>query len=52
MNLCLLQGVRARYRDWKYIIDGDGGDENLKHSLTYSGGLSRGYTRNYATSES
>jgi len=30
MNLSLLQGIRSRYPDWKYIIDGDGGDENLK----------------------
>ena len=80
MNLALLQGIRSRYPDWKYILDGDGGDENLKdypieenpeltirsvlnnmmlyhegwgvesikHSLTYSGGLSRGYMRTYA----
>jgi asparagine synthase (glutamine-hydrolysing) len=80
MNLSLLQGIRSRYPDWKYILDGDGGDENLKdypieenpeltirsvlnnmmlyhegwgvesikHSLTYSGGLSRGYMRTYA----
>jgi asparagine synthase (glutamine-hydrolysing) len=80
MNLNLLQAVRSRYPDWKYVIDGDGGDENLKdypieenpeltiksvlnnlmlyhegwgvnsikHSLTYSGGLSRGYMRTYA----
>ena len=80
MNLALLKGIRSRYPDWKYIIDGDGGNENLKdypiednpeltirsvlnnlmlyhegwgvdsikHSLTYSGGLSRGYTRTYA----
>ncbi len=77
MNLALLKGIRTRYPDWKFIIDGDGGDENLKdypieenpeltirsvlnnlmlyhegwgvdsikHSLTYSGGLSRGYMR-------
>ena len=77
MNLALLKGIREKYPDWKYLIDGDGGDENLKdypieenpeltiksvlnnlmlyhegwgvdsikHSLTYSGGLSRGYTR-------
>ena len=83
MNLALLQGIRSRYPDWKYMIDGDGGDENLKdypieenpeltirsvlnnlmlyhegwgvdsikHSLTYSGGLSRGYMRTYATGE-
>jgi asparagine synthase (glutamine-hydrolysing) len=80
MNYALLQGVRSRYPEWKYIIDGDGGDENLKdypieenpeltirsvlnnlmlyhegwgvesikHSLTYSGGLSRGYMRTCA----
>jgi asparagine synthase (glutamine-hydrolysing) len=80
MNLSLLQGIRSRYPHWKYIIDGDGGDENLKdypieenpeltirsvlnnlmlyhegwgvesikHSLTYSGGLSRGYMRTLA----
>lgn len=83
MNLALLQGIRSRYPDWKFIIDGEGGDENLKdypieenpeltiksvlnnlmlyhegwgvdsikHSLTYSGGLSRGYMRSYATAE-
>jgi asparagine synthase (glutamine-hydrolysing) len=80
MNLALLQGIRSKYPQWKYIIDGDGGDENLKdypieenpeltirsvlnnlmlyhegwgvdsikHSLTYSGGLSRGYMRTFA----
>lgn len=80
MNLSLMQGIRSRYPEWKYIIDGDGGDENLKdypieenpeltirsvlnnlmlyhegwgvesikHSLTYSGGLSRGYMRTFA----
>ena len=83
MNLSLLQGIRSRYPEWKYIIDGDGGDENLKdypieenpeltiksvlnnlmlyhegwgvesikHSLTYSGGLSRGYMRTFATGD-
>jgi asparagine synthase (glutamine-hydrolysing) len=83
MNLSLLQGIRSRYPDWKFIIDGDGGDENLKdypieenpeltirsvlnnlmlyhegwgvesikHSLTYSGGLSRGYMRTYSPSD-
>jgi asparagine synthase (glutamine-hydrolysing) len=83
MNLSLLQGIRTRYPDWKYLIDGDGGDENLKdypieenpeltiksvlnnlmlyhegwgvesikHSLTYSGGLSRGYMRTFATGD-
>jgi asparagine synthase (glutamine-hydrolysing) len=81
MALALGRGVRARYPDWRYLIDGDGGDENLKdypieenpeltirsvinnpmlyqegwgvgkikHSLTYSGGLSRSYARTYAT---
>lgn len=80
MVLALCRGVRARYPNWRYLLDGDGGDENLKdypieenpeltirsvihnqmlyqegwgvgkikHSLTYSGGLSRSYTRTYA----
>lgn len=80
MGLALCRGIRARYPDWKYLIDGDGGDENLKdypieenpeltirsvvnnlmlyqegwgvgrikHSLTYSGGLSRSFLRTYA----
>lgn len=83
MNFALLQGIRKRYPKWTYMIDGDGGDENLKdypieenpeltirsvlnnlmlyqegwgvdsmkHSLTYSGGLSRGYMRTYAPAE-
>ena len=83
MNLALLEEIRKRYPDWKYMLDGDGGDENLKdypieenpeltirsvlnnlmlyhegwgvgkmkHSLTYSGGLSRGYMRTYATAD-
>jgi asparagine synthase (glutamine-hydrolysing) len=77
--LCLLQGIRERYPSLKYLLDGDGGDENLKsypledsdltlssvlrnpmlyqegwgvenmkHSPTYSGGLSRAYVRTYA----
>ena len=77
--LCLLRGIRERYPNLKYLLDGDGGDENLKdypledsdltlssvlrnpllyqegwgvdaikHSLTYSGGLSRSYVRTYA----
>lgn len=82
MVLELCRGIRARYPDWRYLLDGDGGDENLKdypihespeltirsvlnnlmlyqegwgvgtikHSLTYSGGLSRSYTRTYAPS--
>jgi asparagine synthase (glutamine-hydrolysing) len=81
MALALGHGIRARYPGWRYLIDGDGGDENLKdypieenpeltirsvinnpmlyqegwgvgkikHSLTYSGGLSRSYARTYAT---
>lgn len=80
MVLALYRGIRERYSGWKYLLDGDGGDENLKdypieenpeltirsvvnnqmlyqegwgvgrikHSLTYSGGLSRSYTRTYA----
>jgi asparagine synthase (glutamine-hydrolysing) len=80
MGLALHRGIRERFPDWRYMIDGDGGDENLKdypieenpeltirsvvhnlmlyqegwgvgrikHSLTYSGGLSRSYTRTYA----
>jgi len=80
MGLTLCRGIRERYPDWRCLLDGDGGDENLKdypieenkeltirsvvhntmlyqegwgvgrikHSLTYSGGLSRGYVRTYA----
>lgn len=80
VNLALLAGIRARYPDWRLLVDGDGGDENLKdyrieanseltirsvlnnpmlyqegwgvgsikHSLTYSGGYSRGCVRTYA----
>jgi asparagine synthase (glutamine-hydrolysing) len=80
MALALCRGIRQRYPEWKYLLDGDGGDENLKdypiednpeltirsvlnnlmlyqegwgvhaikHSLTYSGGQSRGYARTYA----
>ncbi|MEX2174968.1 MAG: asparagine synthase-related protein [Pirellulaceae bacterium] len=80
MALALCRGIRRRYPDWKYLVDGDGGDENLKdypieenpeltirsvlnnrllyhegwgveavkHSLTYSGGQSRGHVRTYA----
>ena len=83
MNYALLNGIRSRYPDWKYMLSGDGGDENLKdypieenpeltirsvlnnlmlyhegwgvhaikHSLTYSGGLSRGFMRTYAPEE-
>ena len=80
VGLLLHRGIRERYPEWRYLLDGDGGDENLKdypieenpeltirsvvnnlmlyqegwgvgkikHSLTYSGGLSRGYVRSYA----
>ncbi|MCH9002372.1 MAG: asparagine synthase [Planctomycetes bacterium] len=80
MLLTLCKGIRERYPEWRYLLDGDGGDENLKdypieenpeltirsvlsnpllyqegwgveaikHSLTYSGGQSRGYARTYA----
>ncbi|WP_457653358.1 asparagine synthase-related protein [Rhodocaloribacter sp.] len=80
MTLALCRGIRARYPEWTYLVDGDGGDENLKdypieenpeltirsvlnnlmlyqegwgvhaikHSLTYSGGQSRGHVRSYA----
>ncbi|MFQ5632543.1 MAG: asparagine synthase-related protein, partial [bacterium] len=83
MNLALCKGIRARYPDWRFLLDGDGGDENLKdypieenpeltirsvlnnlmlyqegwgvdsikHSLTYSGGLSRGYARTSTTAQ-
>ncbi len=78
--LALCRGIRERYPEWRYLTDGDGGDEDLKdypieenpeltirsvlsnpllyqegwgvgtvkHSLTYSGGQSRSYTRTYA----
>jgi asparagine synthase (glutamine-hydrolysing) len=80
MALALCRGIRERYPNWKQLIDGDGGDENLKdypihenpeltirsvlnnpllyhegwgvaavkHSLTYSGGQSRGHVRSSA----
>jgi asparagine synthase (glutamine-hydrolysing) len=80
VNLALLAGIRERYPEWQLLVDGDGGDENLKdypieenseltirsvvnnrmlyqegwgvesikHSLTYSGGYSRGCVRSYA----
>jgi asparagine synthase (glutamine-hydrolysing) len=78
-SLCLLRGIRARHPQVRHLLDGDGGDENLKsypledsdltlssvlrnpmlyqegwgidavkHSLAYSGGLSRGYVRTHA----
>jgi asparagine synthase (glutamine-hydrolysing) len=30
MAMALCRGIRQRYPDWKYLVDGDGGDENLK----------------------
>jgi asparagine synthase (glutamine-hydrolysing) len=80
MAMALCRGIRRRYPQWKYLVDGDGGDENLKdypiednaeltirsvlnnrllyqegwgvdavkHSLTYSGGQSRGHVRTFA----
>ena len=80
VNLALLTSIRQRYPSWRLLVDGDGGDENLKdypieanseltirsvvnnrmlyqegwgvesikHSLTYSGGYSRGCVRGYA----
>lgn len=30
VNLALLAGIRDRYPDWALLVDGDGGDENLK----------------------
>ncbi|HVZ97806.1 MAG TPA: asparagine synthase-related protein [Chitinophagaceae bacterium] len=80
MALALCRQIRALYPGWKYLADGDGGDENLKdypieanteltirsvlnnmmlyqegwgvdkikHSLTYTGGQSRGHVRSYA----
>ena len=80
VNLALLASIRERYPEWRLLVDGDGGDENLKdypieanseltirsvvnnrmlyqegwgvesikHSLTYSGGYSRGCVRSYA----
>lgn len=79
--LALFAGIRARYPAWRLLVDGDGGDENLKdypveenaeltirsvvsnrmlyqegwgcesikHSLTFSGGYSRGCVRTYAS---
>jgi len=83
VNLALMQGIRERYPSWRLLVDGDGGDENLKdypieenpeltirsvvsnrmlyqegwgvdtvkHSLTYTGGLSRGCVRGYAPAQ-
>ena len=30
VGLALLRGIRGRYPDWRLLLDGDGGDENLK----------------------
>lgn len=30
MGIAALAEIRKRYPDWQYLIDGDGGDENLK----------------------
>ncbi len=83
MALALSKQIRKQYPEWKYLADGDGGDENLKdypiaenteltirsvlnntmlyqegwgvdkikHSLTYTGGQSRGHVRSYAPSQ-
>jgi asparagine synthase (glutamine-hydrolysing) len=29
-GLALCRGIRRRYPDWTWLVDGDGGDENLK----------------------
>jgi asparagine synthase (glutamine-hydrolysing) len=30
MAIALCRGIRERYPDWRLLVDGDGGDENLK----------------------
>jgi asparagine synthase (glutamine-hydrolysing) len=30
VNLSLLEGIRRKHPDWRFLLDGDGGDENLK----------------------
>jgi asparagine synthase (glutamine-hydrolysing) len=30
MAIALCRGIRELYPDWRYLVDGDGGDENLK----------------------
>lgn len=84
MTYALCKKIRTLYPRWIHLIDGDGGDENLKdypieanpeltirsvlnnlmlyqegwgveavkHSLTYSGGQSRGHVRTYAPARS
>ena len=82
VSLLLLKALRERYPSLRYLLDGDGGDENLKsypledsdltissvlrnpllyqegwgidaikHSMTYTGGLSRAYARTFAPAE-
>jgi len=82
VGLLALRAIRERYPSLSFLLDGDGGDENLKsypledsdltlesvlknpllyqegwgidamkHSLTYSGGLSRAYVRTYAPAQ-
>lgn len=83
MGLAACKEIRRRYPEWKYLLDGDGGDENLrdypieenseltirsvlnnpffyqegwgvdkiKHSLTFSGGQSRGHVRTFAPAD-
>lgn len=83
MGLALCKGIRSRYPEWTWLVDGDGGDENLKdypiednpeltirsvlnnlmlyqegwgvdaikHSLTFSGGQSRGHVRSFAPAQ-
>src|SRR4030095_13914407 len=29
-GLALARGIRERYPEWRFLLDGDGGDENLK----------------------
>ncbi|WP_165220751.1 asparagine synthase-related protein [Aquisphaera insulae] len=81
-SLILLRAIREMYPDVRHLLDGDGGDENLKaypmedsdltlssilknpllyqegwgidaikHSQTYSGGLSRSYARTFAPAQ-
>ena len=81
-SLVLLRAIRGQYPSLRFLLDGDGGDENLKaypledsdltissvlknpllyqegwgidaikHSLCYSGGLSRAYVRTFAPAD-